>query len=218
MNYSVGELFGIGVAAAIARLLFLNIPSESPIPESALTVIILIIAGIAEGFIIGYIQWRSLSKLVPGFNQLLWMFVTIFSTLAGWLFILPPGIMFVAFLSKISLISVSNSVLYTALIGMAFGGMIGIPQFFIIMKYFKNAGVWILSNTLGWMISFLIIYSAILIFQHTTYFIENFLLIVAACILSGLVQGLVMGTSLHFLMSIRKEEDDYAPLWKRRKG
>jgi hypothetical protein len=154
LNYSLGELFGIGVAAFLARLLFINIPNDAPLSESTLTVIILIIAGIAEGFIIGYIQWRSLSKLIPGFNRLLWIFVTTFSTLAGWLFILPPGIMFIAFLSKVSLISTYNSILYTTLIGMAFGGLIGIPQFFIVMKYFKKAGVWILSNTLGWMISF----------------------------------------------------------------
>jgi hypothetical protein len=214
LNYSLGELFGIGVAAFLARLLFINIPNDAPLSESTLTVIILIIAGIAEGFIIGYIQWRSLSKLIPGFNRLLWIFVTTFSTLAGWLFILPPGIMFIAFLSKVSLISTYNSILYTTLIGMAFGGLIGIPQFFIVMKYFKKAGVWILSNTLGWMISFLIIYLALLIFQYTTSFLENFLLIVAACILSGLAQGFVVGTSLHFFMSIRKE-GEYGPVWKK---
>src|SRR5688572_9567227 len=172
LNYSVGELFGIGVAATAARFLFIDIPDNAPISQSTLVVIILIVAGISEGLIIGYIQWRSLSKLIPSFDPFLWIFVTAFSTLAGWLFILPPGIMLIALLSKVSLISTNNSILYTILIGMAFGGLIGFPQFFIIRKYFNNAGEWILSSALGWMISFLIIYSSLLLFQYTTSFIE----------------------------------------------
>ena len=216
INYSLGELLGIGIAATIGRFLFFTFPEGSATTESALTVIILIIAGIAEGFILGYIQWKSLSKIVPGFTPMLWIFVTTFSALAGWLFILPPGIMFIAFLSKISVISTYSSYVYTMIVGAAFGGLIGIPQFFIVRKYFKNAAVWIVSNTIGWMLSFLIVYSALLLFHYTTSFAQNFLLVTLACMLSGLVQGLVTGTSLHFLMSIRKTKENLSGYIKSR--
>lgn len=207
VNYSLGELIGIGIAASISRFLFFTFPDSSVVSQSALTVIILVIAGVSEGYILGYIQWRSLSKIVPGLMPVLWIFVTTFSALAGWLFILPPGVMFIAFLSKISLISTYSSYVYTMIVGAAFGGMIGFPQFFIIRKYFKNAGMWIVSNTVGWMISFLIVYSALMLFNYTTSLTQNFFLIALACILSGSVQGVVTGTSLHFLMSIRKTDD-----------
>lgn len=207
VNYSLGELIGIGIAASIGRFLFFTFPDSSVISQSALTVIILVIAGVSEGYILGYIQWRSLSKIVPGLMPVLWIFVTTFSALAGWLFILPPGVMFIAFLSKISLISTYSSYVYTMIVGAAFGGLIGFPQFFIIRKYFKNAGVWIVSNTVGWMLSFLIVYSALMLFNYTTSLTQNFFLIALACILSGSVQGVVTGTSLHFLMSIRKPDD-----------
>jgi len=216
INYSFGELIGIGIAASIGRFLFFTFPENSTVSQSALTVIILVVAGVAEGFILGYIQWKSLSKFVPDFTPGLWIFVTTFSALAGWLFILPPGVMFIAFLSKISLISTYSSYLYTMLVGALFGGLIGIPQFFIIRKHFKNAAVWIVSNTIGWMFSFLIVYSALLLFHYTSSLVENFLLIALACILSGLVQGLVTGTSLHFLMSIRKTEEILPGYMKRR--
>jgi hypothetical protein len=205
ISYSFGELIGIGVAASIGRLVFFTFPENSVASQSTLTVIILIIAGITEGLILGYIQWKSLSRFVPGITPMLWIFVTTFSTLAGWLFVLPPGILFIAFLSKISLISTYSSYVYTMLVGLAFGGVVGIPQFFIMRRYFTNAAVWIVSNTIGWMLSFLIIYSAFLLFHHTTSFALNFSLVVLACILSGLVQGFVTGTSLHFLMAIRKD-------------
>jgi hypothetical protein len=206
INYSLGELIGIGFAATIGRLLFVTLPENSFVSPTALNIIILFVAGIAEGFILGYIQWRSLSKFVPGFTPGLWIFVTTFSTLAGWLFILPPGIMFIAFLSKISLISTYSSYLYTMLVGVMFGGLIGIPQFFIVRKYFKNAIVWIISNAVGWMLSFLIVYSALLLIQYTTSSIQSFLIIAVACIASGLVQGFVTGTALHFLMTIRRSQ------------
>lgn len=215
INYSLGELIGIGIAASIGRLLFFTFPENSTISQSALTVIILIIAGMAEGFILGYIQWKSLLKIIPGFTPVLWIFVTTFSALAGWLFILPPGVMFIAFLSKISLISTYSSYLYTMLVGTVFGGLIGIPQFFIIRKYFKNGAVWIISNTISWMFSFLIVYSALLLFHYTSSPVQNFLLIALACILSGLIQGFVTGTSLHFLMSIRKKKEEPLKVWKK---
>jgi hypothetical protein len=204
-KYSLGELVGIGIAAAIGRFLFFTFPENAAVSHSALTVIILVIAGIAEGIVLGYIQWKALSKIIPGFAPVLWIFVTTFSALAGWLFILPPGIMFIAFLSKISLISTYSSFVYTMLVGAAFGGLIGIPQFFIIRMYFRNAAVWIIASTLGWMLSFLIVYSALLLFNYTTALVQNVILIALACMLSGVVQGIVTGTSLHFLMSIRKE-------------
>ena len=192
---------GIGIAAAIGRLLFVSFP-ESDASQTFITVVLLVAAGITEGMVIGYIQWKSLSRLTSGFAPMLWMFVTTFATLAGWLFILPPGIMFIAFLAKVSLISTHNSVLYTSLVGLTFGGLIGIAQFFIIRKYFRNAAVWIVSNSIGWMISFLIIYLSLLMF--TTSYMQNIILVVVACIASGLLQGIVTGTSFHFLMPARR--------------
>ena len=203
-DYSVGELMGIGVATAIGRLLFVNFPVTGS-SQTTITVVLLVAAGFTEGAVIGYMQWRSLSKLSSGFPPLLWIFVTTFATLAGWLFILPPGIMFIAFLTKTSLISAYNSVLYTALVGLTFGGLIGIPQYFIVRKHFANGAIWIVSNSIGWMVSFLIIYFSLLAFTGT--YVQNLVLIAIACISSGFVQGSITGTSLHYLMAVKMKEN-----------
>lgn len=203
LNYSFGELLGIGAAATIGRLLFVNFSNVSS--TSAMAFIILVVAGVAEGLIIGYIQWKSLSKLVLHFRPGLWVMVTILSALTGWLLILPPAVMFISFLSKLALISDYYSVFYSTLAGVAFGGLIGIPQFFIIRKFYKNAAIWIFANTIGWAFSFLVIYSALSLLSNTTSFVYNLFVIVGACILSGLAQGIVTGTSLHFLMSVKIE-------------
>ncbi len=204
LNYSFGELLGIGAAAIIGRFLFLNFSTTSSSSQSAITMIILVIAGTTEGLIIGFIQWRSLSKLIQDFKPIPWVATTTLPTIAGWLLILPPAVVFLSFLTKIAFINNSYSILYSVFVGMAFGGLIGIPQFFIIKKYYKKAMVWIIANAISWAISFLIIYLALSMFSGPS-FVYNLFLIVVACMFSGLVQGIVTGTSLHFLMSIRQE-------------
>lgn len=208
-HYSLGELMGIGAAAIIARFLFIGFSntSASANTTSYLMFMILIIAGASEGLIIGYIQWRSLSKVVKDFKRGVWIGTTMAITVTGWLCILPPAILFISFLSKFSAINNYYSILYTTYVGMAFGGLIGIAQFFIIRKYFRNSLVWIFANTVGWTISFLILYKALVLFENSSSLVYNLFLIASSCILSGFIQGVITGTSLHFLMSIRREHE-----------
>jgi hypothetical protein len=173
----------------------------------AITPILLIIAGTVEGCIIGYLQWKSLAKLVVNFEPSPWILTTIVSTVVGWLLVLPPAILFISFLTKFSILDNYYSILYIMAVGLAFGGIVGIPQFFIIRKYYRNAIVWIFANTLGWMLSFLIVSASFSMFNYFSVFIYNAVLMVMACVLSGFVQGIVTGTSLHFSMSLRKEHD-----------
>ena len=211
LNYSFGELLGIGAAATIGRFLFIGFSNvaSSASSTSILTFMILIVAGASEGVIIGYVQWKSLTRVILHFNPIPWIVTTTLATTAGWLLILPPAVMFISFLSKLTAINNYYSILYTSLVGMAFGGLIGIAQFFTIRKFYRNALSWIFANAIGWMISFLIIYGALLMFRDSTSFAYNLFLIIISCVLSGLTQGVVTGTSLHFLMSIRKQHEKH---------
>ncbi len=207
LNYSFGELLGIGAAAIIGRFLFIQF-SDTPSSSTNLTFVILILAGAAEGLIIGYIQWKSLSKLVKHFKPIPWITVTAISTIAGWLMALPPAVVFISFLSKVSLFNSYYSIVFTALVGMAFGALIGVSQFFLIKKFYKNAIIWVLANVVGWTISFIIMYFTLSLFAKDPSFISGLVLIIIACVLSGLVQGVVTGTSLHFSMVAK---DGYEP-------
>jgi hypothetical protein len=209
LNYSAGELLGIGAAATIGRFLFVGFSKLSVSSGSsyAVTLLILIIAGMAEGLIIGYVQWKSLSKMIIDLKPKPWIVITTLATIAGWILVLPPTVMFISFLSKISFINHYYSILYTAMVGMAFGGLIGIAQFFIVNKYYRNSLVWIFANVVGWTFSFLVIYTALLWFKDSPAYIFNLVLIAGSCILSGLAQGIVTGTSLHFLMSVRRDHE-----------
>lgn len=201
--YSFGELLAMAAVVIIGGFLFIDFSNKPLTPFTSIA--ILIIAGASEGLIIGYIQWKSLSKVLLHFKPLRWITTTIISAVTGWLLILPPAIMLISFLTKFSLFHNYYSILYTALVGMSFGAVMSVPQFFFIKKFYNNALVWILANIFAWMFSFLIFYSAIYMLADSSSFIYNVSLVVISCVFSGLIQGIVTGTSLHFLMSVKKE-------------
>jgi hypothetical protein len=204
LNYSVGELLGIGAAATIGRVLFIEFSGESAAVSTFVTFVVLLIAGSVEGFVIGFVQWRALSKMITHFKAYPWIVVTMISTAIGWILILPPAIMLISFLTKLSIINHYYSVFYAAIVGIAFGGLIGITQFFIIRKFYDRAFAWIFASATGWMFSFLIVYTAIAMFSGSEALFYNLSLIVMSCMLSGLVQGIVSGTCLHFFMTVKK--------------
>jgi len=206
LNYSFGELLGIGAAATIGRLLFAGFSDTALSQAVFLFPLILVIAGTLEGLIIGYVQWKSLSGLVINFRPRGWIIATTFAAIIGWLMILPPSIVFISFLSSLKLIDNYYSLLYAGAAGVAFGGIIGFAQFFIIRKFYDKAYVWILANAIGWMLSFIIVYVALLTFSYTPSVIYNFIIIILSCGLSGLLQGIVTGTTLHFSMSMKASE------------
>jgi uncharacterized membrane protein len=113
MNYSIGELMGIAAAAAIGRIMFMNLSNDNGDYTSLFPFTILLIAGAAEGFIIGYTQWKSISLLVTNFKPVAWILTTTIAVIVGWLSILPPSVVFIAFLSSFDLIGDYHSMLYT---------------------------------------------------------------------------------------------------------
>ena len=202
--YSFGEVLGIGAAATIGRFLFIGFSSTSVAQSAALFFFVLVMSGAVEGMIIGYVQWKSLSRLVIDFRPATWIITTSLAAITGWLLILPPSVVFISFFSTLKLINAYYSILYAALAGLAFGGIIGIPQYFIIKRFYHKAFVWIMANALGWMLSFMTVYFALLLLSHSTSLLLNFLIILLPCALSGLIQGIITGSALHFSMRAKR--------------
>jgi hypothetical protein len=200
ISYSLGELFGIGVAAIIARFLYMGYSQLDSSRSPTLDALVLIAAGTSEGLIIGYVQWKSLSRVIRNLKPATWIITTTLTSILGWFLILPPAVLIIFFFAKLSADNQYTSILYTLMAGAAFGGMIGLAQFFIIRKYVNNAVIWAFANSISWSFSFLILYFALSYFSGS---LVNTLLIILACLSSGLVQGMVTGTSLYFFMSIK---------------
>ncbi len=205
LKYSFGEILGIGAAATIGRLLFVGFSDTALSQTPFLFFSILVMAGAMEGIVIGYVQWKSISRLVVDFRPGRWIALTVIASVIGWLLILPPSVVFISFLSSLNFIDNYYSILYTAAAGGSFGAIISVVQFFILRKFYHKAVMWIIANVIGWMVSFNIIYLALLLFSYTSSVFYNVVIIVLACGLSGLLQGAVTGTVLHFSMRLKKE-------------
>jgi hypothetical protein len=204
LHFSYGDLIGITITSIVARLLLVGLSRTSISNNATMAYAILIIAALTEGLIIGYAQWKSLSALVTDFREQSWLLTTASATIIAWLLILVPVVMVIPMLSGFALMNVYYLSLTILLAGAAFGTIIGIAQFFILKKYYRNAMTWILANALGWAISFLTIFTAWSIFSIDHPYLINALLIIASCIVSGFVQGVVTGMCLHTAMSLRK--------------
>jgi hypothetical protein len=205
LSYSLGELLGIGAAAIIARFFYMAYSHLDETRSTTLNVFVLIAAGTSEGLIIGYVQWKSLSRVIRSFKLTPWIVTTTVASILGWFLILPPAVLIIFFFARLSTHDQYTSILSALIAGSAFGGLIGITQFFIIRKFFTNALIWILANSISWSLSFLILYFALLSFSGS---LVNTLLILLACLFSGLAQGMVTGTSLHFLMGVKSHAHD----------
>jgi hypothetical protein len=201
LHLSYGDLIGMTVTSIVSRLLIIGL-SRTAISNNATTAYaILIIAALTEGLIIGYAQWKSLSGLVSYFHEQSWLAATAAGTVAAWLLILIPVVMILPMLSGFALVNSYYLALVIMLAGAAFGTIIGIAQFFILKKYYRNAMTWVLSNALGWSISFVTIFTAWSMFSDS--YIINAFFIITSCIVSGFVQGFVTGMCLHTMMSLR---------------
>jgi len=206
--YSIGEMLGIGTAAMVARFLLIEYSQSTYTSSTVLTALVLILAGTIEGLIIGYVQWKSLSKLVTDFTPTRWITITTLASISGWLFILPPAVIVIFFFSQHFWLGNPHSILFTIITGLAFGGLIGMAQYSIIKKFFNRALTWVLATAIGWSLSFVFVYTALSLFSSPLY---NIMLIAVACILSGLTQGLVNSTAVHLILRIKKEYERSIP-------
>lgn len=207
LHYSLGELVVVGIATTFGRLILIELSDYIDRAPILMPWLLLAVVGVAEGCTIGYLQWHSLNKLLTNFQRRPWIFATMGATTIGWMLIMPPSIFLMAFFVDFHLINQYYSVLYAILAGTAFGGVIGFIQYLILRRYYKNAVVWLFSNMLGWMLSFFIVYLCVSMLNPDLSLISNIIIMISACVFSGLVQGLVVGTSLHFLMSVKESSN-----------
>lgn len=206
INYSLGELLVVGAAITVGRLVMVEAAELMSQAPPFVTPIFMIVIGVIEGLIIGYLQWRSIRLLIAHLELRWWLVATVASTAFGWLVIFRPTIFFIAFFVDFGYAKEYFSFLYTILAGVAFGGAIGFAQFFLLRRFYRNAFAWVFSNTMGWMISFLIIYLSVVIIREAHNVFYNVVIVFLACLCSGLVQGIATGTSLRYLMSAKQTD------------
>ena len=115
--------------------------------------IILILSGLGGGLILGFAQAFALKGYIKNFSQGWWIFSTVLATLialpfeqAMWR--MNGGII----MPSLIMPSLFNPNIHRY--GLVFGLVIGCSQWFVLKRYIKNAGWWIIFNTFAWPIGF----------------------------------------------------------------
>lgn len=200
----IGEFFGIGVAAGIGFLYLSMLGEPGDLGEKVLLVLVMVLAGIIEGVVVGSFQWSVLKKRFIDMKAKNWLFFTALGAATAWLLGMIPSTFFISESSASSSATVEPSSVQIALLaavsGIVLGALFGAFQWIELKKHTPDAGRWILANLLGWTVGLIIIYLGASIPSLDT----SLAGVISIGVISGLLAGLSVGaiTGL-FLVKLR---------------
>lgn len=207
---AAGELLGIACAGGIAYLVNAFIGEPQSTKTKLLVLLIMLIAGLIEGTILSWFQWKVLVRKFSTLPQKIWMFYTILVAALGWFLGMLPSLFFAAGSSEIgepdASWNFSNPFIFAVLSigsGLILGAIFGLFQWFALRKYAQKAYLWIIANALGWGLGlgWIYLFASIPTEQSAIYF--NIGMGVIGGLLAGLSVGAITGVFLVRLEAIK---------------
>jgi uncharacterized integral membrane protein len=206
---SLGEIFGIAIAAITARLIWLFIGEPSDLAEKVFVLISMIIAGSLEGLTVGYFQWHVLRGVFPTMKARFWIKPTVLVAALGWFLGMLPSTFFTANQETAAAQAQPDlplvwTIIFAALMGLIVGAIFGAAQWFVLRRFVKNAGLWIIGNAVGWSVALIWIFIAASLPDEETSLANVLILGGIGGLLSGLSVGAVTG---YFLLRIFSQKE-----------
>jgi hypothetical protein len=166
---AAGELVGLGGTALLAALLFTRMGGDASSVPATLTGAALVVAAgaLVEGMAVGGAQWVVLRRALPGLSGRRWMGMTALGAGVAWaLGMVPSTLMSIASdgpQSAAPPAEPSEAVVYAlaALMGLALGPVLGLPQWLALRRHVAHAGWWIAANALAWALGMPIIFAGV---------------------------------------------------------
>lgn len=138
VSVSVGELAGFCVPALVGGLLREGAP--------LLVLGALVLAGVAEGAILGWSQARVLRQRLDGFSEARWVVGTAVAAAGAWFLGMLPS----TFHEQWSTWPTLLAVIVAMLLGTVVLGSIGVAQWFELRRHVPRAARWIGITAAGW--------------------------------------------------------------------
>lgn len=200
INCTIGELLGIACAGGIAFLVNSIIGDPIDIGSKIIVLIAMMFAGLVEGAVLGYFQWKVLVTKFPKMSQKEWLFFTILVGVLGWFLGMLPSLFLIPESSYESgangSINYSSPFIYAILsisMGLILGAIFGLFQWFSLRKYAVNAYQWIIANALGWGLGLGWIYIFASIPDEKSTLLFNIIMGVCGGSFAGLSVGMITG-------------------------
>lgn len=189
VNCSAGELIGIGVAGSVALLLNTLMGEPQALGQKLLVLLVMVLAGAAEGSSVSWFQWRVLRKWYPRMKFQGWWKTTTAAAVIGWLLGMIPSLFLVSGTAAAGQPSWLVILLMAAGGGAVAGAMFGGFQFLELRKHTRRAGWWMVANAAAWSLAMCVIFIGATWPSATT----PAGWIVISALVSGCVAGLLLG-------------------------
>ena len=210
------ELVGLGSAALLAVLMNRVLGNSPSAWAMVINAAASVLAGILlEGALVGYAQGRVLQSALPSLSIRRWTLWTAMGAGIAWVLGMIPSIL-------ISLRSPSAGAdkppfegpeifAAAALMGIALGPFLAVPQWIELRKHVKRAGWWIAANSAAWAVGMVIVFVGATAPSETTSLSIIVSTIIVTCLAAGLTVGTLQG--LFLLWLIRPPAD-----WMKQEG
>jgi hypothetical protein len=143
----IGELVGLTITAiaALSTSALLGTPRSTG--AVGVAILVMSLAGAAEGAALGYAQSRVLRRLVPTMSAGAWTLATSAGGVIAWIF----GVSMIWFSPPTPYLPVFTSVLaLVAMAGATLGAIMGAIQWLVLRRHLEAAGGWIVGNMFAW--------------------------------------------------------------------
>ena len=150
---SWAEVVGLGVSGAAAGLLLARAGGDAFSVVGA-GVLVVLLAGVTEGGVVGWAQHRVLRAPLPDLAARRWVGATVIGALAAWtLGMLPSTIIGVAEVGSAEMVAEPPLVLQLVLavaLGLAAGPILGGAQAWVLRDHVARAWRWLPANAAAW--------------------------------------------------------------------
>lgn len=205
----LAEFAGIGVAGLLAGLTFYYIGEPVAWPAKIITLAVMLLAGAAEGWLVGAFQAKVLIEKIPNLSRPAWVRATVAVAVAGWfLGMLPSTILAGQPMPPDAPPPAEPPLWLVALgavgMGLVAGAVFGLAQQRVLRRYLANSRPWIIANSLAWGAGLWWVYLGASWEKGG----EPLWMLVLSGVVSGLLMGLTVGavTGWFLLRMVRDHE------------
>ena len=201
---------GLGLAGAVATVMVLTI-GEPETTHVALTMSgVMIAAGTLEGVIVGSAQWLVLRRRLRRLSRQEWITATAIGAFPAWAIGMAPSTLMA--LSQNAGSSpppeMNDAVKYAlaAVMGLALGPILGIPQWRALRRYVAGASLWVWANVAAWAVGLPVVFIGAGAAAVGASALSVALTVVVTIAAAGASVGAIHGIALLWLLRQRQKE------------
>jgi hypothetical protein len=206
MANAIGELIGLGCAAALGAAVISNVSDTESTVGVVVVAVVMITGGVFEGIVVGSAQWRVLRHHLPRVAGRLWVVSTAAGACIAWMIGMIPSTL-MSIQSNAASSSpppeISDALIYllAAAMGLVLGPILAFMQWLVLRRHVGRAGLWIVANAVAWALAMPVMFIGIGAIGDHGVSPSTIVFALGAITLAGAIVGAVHGLALLQLLN-----------------